>query len=373
MTTYNEAFPVYESEYDAIYMGYKYELVGLITLLCSKKKTEYLGRVSNYIDFKKKVTEKKYRKNINKLVKKSGVINIGKQSDFFTDALLTAHLAVCCELFRGIKLPLDRLKPENVDFILENILGKYKTVDQGDEALKLLDHKLHSIDAFRTIQILKALGLYTRESNDVTQLSLGVGSGSKDLTSVHLEPDLKTLSENIVDFRVSQQHAKDVILVDGDPQRNKLFEELSNNPDYPIVAINDDAFNVLSRLPDILKEKGLCLRNTVIALRIDHRMIPDVKEFIRLITNSIDDVSDLIVTIGSGFNLDDYKGRTTVIQSMYDLLQRIGLDPVLLKLHGQGTLEEQWNKHAFGLKSMTTYQILYCKLKKNILIKKLAN
>lgn len=373
MTNFNETFPVYESEYDAIFLGYKTELIGLASLLSAKNKSDYLSRISNYNGFKKLVTDKRYKKNINKLLKKGTIVNIGQQSEILTDVLLTAHLAICCELLDGVKIPLNGLRPANVESTLQTLLGKYKNIKKGDAALQKLNSTLHSIDAFRTVQILKALGLYTIESKDMAQLSLGVGSGSKDLKSIHLQPELTILPDNSIEFHVNQLHAKDVILVDGDPQREELFNTLNNNQDYPIVAINDNTSDTLLKLPDILKERKLALRNTVIALRIDHRMIPDVIEFFRRLVSSIDDLSYLIVTIGSGFDIDDFKGRTTVIQNMYDFLKGIGLHPVLLKLHGKGTLEEQWNDHAFGLKSMTTYQILYCKLKKNILLKKLLS
>lgn len=373
MTNFNETFPVYESEYDAMFLGYKTELIGLASLLSAKNKSDYLSRISNYNGFKKLVTDKRYKKNINKLLKKSTIVNIGQQSEILTDVLLTAHLAICCELLDGVKIPLNGLRPANVESTLQTLLGKYKNIKKGDAALEKLNSTLHSIDAFRTVQILKALGLYSIESKDMAQLSLGVGSGSKDLKSIHLQPELNILPDNSIEFHVNQLHAKDVILVDGDPQREELFNTLNNNQDYPIVAINDNTSDTLLKIPDILKERKLALRNTVIALRIDHRMIPDVTEFFRRLVSSIDDLSYLIVTIGSGFDIDDFKGRTTVIQNMYDFLKGIGLCPVLLKLHGKGTLEEQWNDHAFGLKSMTTYQILYCKLKKNILLKKLLS
>lgn len=366
-------FPAHNLDYDAIYLAYKTELTGLSSVLGSSKKMEYLSRISNYNDFKKMVSDKGYKKIVSKLIKSNPIIEIGTQSEILTDILLTAHLAVCCELLEKTKVPLAALQPGNIDFMLDNLLADCKKSEAGNAYLKVIDYKMHSIDAFRTIQILRGLGLYTRESEDVTQLSLGVGSGSKDLNSVHLEPELKILPDNSMEFHVKQLHAKDIVLVDGDPQRKELFNTMNDNQEYPIVAINDSAFGALESMNDTLRERGLAPRNTVIALRIDHRMIPDVTEFFRLLVDSIDSVADLIVTIGSGFDMGDFTGRTEVIQNMYDFLKKIGLRPVLLKLHGKGTLEEQWGDHAFGLKNITTYQILYCKLKKGVLKKQLNN
>jgi hypothetical protein len=221
------------------------------------------------------------------------------------------------------------------------------------------------------MQIIKSLGLYSTDTHDITQLSLGVGNGSKDLISIHLEPDLSLSSNGLLEFNVRNIGVNDVVLVDGDPQRKELFNKLNDNYNQSIIAINDNAFDTLSYLPKILNKRELNTRNLVTALRIDHRMIPDIHEFFRLTEMNIDEIATLIVTIGSGSSLEDYKGRTRVLNDMYNFLRDIGLKPLLIKLHGKGSLEEQWNDHAFGLKAITTYEILFCKLKRNILKKAL--
>ena len=107
---------------------------------------------------------------------------------------------------------------------------------------------MHSIDAFRTVQILKALGLYTIESKDMAQLSLGVGSGSKDLKSIHLQPELTILPDNSIEFHVNQLHAKDVILVDGDAQRKEWVNELNKTQEHQITQIDTQKTNIKNKI-----------------------------------------------------------------------------------------------------------------------------
>ena len=179
MIKHNEVFPNSSPGFQNIYKAYKGELIGLINILRSSKKSEYLSRVSNFNSFKKTVEKKYYKKSISKLLKKNPIIGIWQQSETLNEALFTAHLAICCELFEGVKVSLSDLRYENIDSFLETVLGKYKQLEDGAAELKFINNRLHSADAFRTIQILRALGLYTRDSKDVTQLSLGVGSGSR--------------------------------------------------------------------------------------------------------------------------------------------------------------------------------------------------
>lgn len=201
----------------------------------------------------------------------------------------------------------------------------------------------------------------------MTQLSLGAASAKKDMRSVHLIPQIRITTDKVVKFSVSECRVKDMVVVDGDPSRESQYRELNGCDGYPVCAINNDACEALKTLPDKLRSRGMGKRNTIIALRIDHRMLPDVAEFFRLLAPSIEDGTDLIITIGAGFDLSEFKGRTAVLRTLYDYLYEAGMGPVLLKLHGNGSLEEQWTTQAFGLKSITTYEILHCKLELKLL------
>jgi len=218
------------------------------------------------------------------------------------------------------------------------------------------------------MQILRGLGLFLRSPDDINQLSLGAGSAKKDIRSLHLEPKITLGPGDAVLFNIIEKNARDIVIIDGDPSREAEYARMSDNKELPILAINDDALETLTCLPEILDKNKLKKRNTVIGLRIDHRMIPDVSDFFRKLSGSIADSADLIITIGSGFDLDDFKGRTKVMFDLHDYLTGAGLSPLLIKLHGEGSIEEQWSSQSFGLKDITTYQVLYCHLEKKKLL-----
>ena len=83
----------------------------------------------------------------------------------------------------------------------------------------------------------------------------------------------------------------------------------------------------------------------------------------------MDQSADLIVTMGSGHTLEDFEGRINKLKEIFDFLFKLKLNPTLIKLHGEGTTEQQRNSNSFSTRSITTYQILHCKLKKKILQK----
>ena len=72
-------------------------------------------------------------------------------------------------------------------------------------------------------------------------------------------------------------------------------------------------------------------------LRIDHRMIPDSKNFLRLIGSVIDSTADLIMTIGAGNNLVEFEGRLRCFDEMFTSLVELGLKPVRILMHGRGS------------------------------------
>jgi len=172
-------------------------------------------------------------------------------------------------------------------------------------------------------------------------------------------------------MNIQEKKPADIIITDNDPQREEQYKLLNELRTNNLLALNKDTNEILENLPGIMKQHNMPPRNLVVALRIDHRMIPDAHRFLKLITMSIDSTADIIVTMGSGFNIDDFTGRTRALIELFTSLKDAGLAPVLIKLHGSGSLEQQRNTPSFGLSNITTYEILYCKLKKKKLEKTL--
>ncbi|VAW75548.1 hypothetical protein MNBD_GAMMA15-2443, partial [hydrothermal vent metagenome] len=276
----------------------------------------------------------------------------------------------CCELLKEMTIPTKWLN-ENDALVLKDFFKKhFGDLEENPDTRNFLEFNLHNIDAFRTFQILRGLGLITTEPSELKQLSMGAGSAKKDLRSIHLIPRIEAAPDDSILFNTNEAHAKNVVVIDGDPSRSEEYKKLCANKSYPIYAINNDAIEELDKLPGDLKRKNMGKRNLIVGLRIDHQMIPDVPVFFDKLAGCIDASADFVMTIGSGFDVYDFTGRTNVIRALFEYLQEVGLEPVLLKLHGDGSLEEQWNHPSFGLKSVTTFQILYCKLKRNALTKR---
>jgi hypothetical protein len=365
MAKQNEVFPSGRLGLDRLYQGYEAEFACLVKIAQSSLRDKCFSRIINYDEFIKSVSSGGRSTEIRRHISKSSIVYFKKDEEILLDAVLTAHVAICCELLTGSSIPFSVLREENLTFITRKFIDSFGNLEEDTRARNMLEFNLHSADAFRTIQILRYLGLFLRSPEDINQLSLGAGSAKKDIRSIHITPKITFGPENTILFNFTEKSAQDIVIVDGDPSRKSEYNQMTENKELPVFAINNDALEALSDLPNILGENELKKRNTVIGLRIDHRMIPDASDFFRKLSSSITDDADLIITIGSGFGIDDFAGRTEVISELHNYLKSVGLAPFLIKLHGEGSLDEQWNSPSFGLKDITTYQILYCKLIRN--------
>lgn len=365
MTKQNKVFPTGRLDLDRLYQGYAAEFASLIMVAQSNLRDKYFSRIANYDAFIKSVASDEQVTKIGRAIRKKSILYLKKDQEILLDAALTAHLAICCELLTGSSIPLSVLKKENLHLITRKFFDTFGNLGEDTAKRNMLEFNLHSADAFRTIQILRGLGLFLRSSENINQLSLGAGSAKKDIRSIHLTPKITFGPEDTIHFNFIENNAQDIVIVDGDPSRKAEYTQMTENEELPVFAINDDASEALKDLPNILNKNKLKRRNTVIGLRIDHRMIPDVGDFFRILAGSIADSTDLVITIGAGFDLDDFTGRTEVILELHDYLKSAGLAPLLIKLHGEGSIEEQWSRPSFGLNEIATYQILYCNLIKN--------
>jgi hypothetical protein len=365
MVKHNKVFPLGRLSLERLYQAYEVEFAALIKIAQSNFKVKCFSRIANYDAFMKSVANSDHATKISRSIRKNSIIHFNKDEVILLDAALTAHVAICCELLTGSRIPFDVLKEENLSFITRKFFDRFVNLEEDTGARNILEFNLHSADAFRTMQILRGLGLFVRSPENINQLSLGAGSAKKDIRSIHLTPKISFAQENTITFDLIENNAQDIIIVDGDPSREEEYTRITENRELPIFAINNNALDALNDLPNILNKYKLKRRNTIIGLRIDHRMIPDASDFFRKLSRSITNAADLVITIGSGFDIDDFTGRTKVISELHDYLRTAGLEPLLIKLHGEGPIEEQWNRQSFGLKEITTYQILHCKLMRN--------
>jgi hypothetical protein len=370
VNTYNTAFPVSGLDAENLSSGYAVELKGLIEIAHSGNFSNYLSLFSADPEASSCYLESSKKQQLKKFIKHNPVISANNCPGVFREILYLAHLAVCTELLENISVPVSYLQHSYLPVLLDRLLSGYIKAGPESTGFRMLSAKLHSADAFRTMQILKFMGLFSRKPACTQQLSLGAGSGEKDLRSIHLKPVIRLDANNMLKFTVEPIACEHTVLVDGDPQRGELFKQINKSKGQSVQAYNCTTDMALPQLAESISQGRMEKRNTVVGLRIDHRMIPDVEGFFASILDVIDDSADLIITIGSGFDMDDFRGRTQVLQDMHGYLTRHKLMPLLIKLHGDGDLEAQRTSHAFGLNVITTYQVLHCRLLRNKLLKK---
>ena len=191
------------------------------------------------------------------------------------------------------------------------------------------------------------------------------------MSELKLNPKITMVQEGSsvkLHFETLERQAAHTVMIDNDPIYRDHFEALNQKEEGRVLALNTDAEKSLKELEQKQKGSSLKQRNLVVCLRIDHHMIPDSENFLRLVGRVIDSNADLIMTIGAGNNLTEFEGRLQCFDEMFAFLTQIGLKPVRVLLHGKGSSAEQRNRPNFGQLAYTSYQILYCSLDRNRII-----
>ncbi len=251
----------------------------------------------------------------------------------------------------------------------QHFISSYQSASKED--ISRIGDKLHSMDTVRNMQLLRSLGLIQRKTSTFQQLALGAGVGTKDMYALHRIPEIATSKSpdgTSYAFWVIQEYVEHIVITDLDQSRLELYSKYNQQSTPPALAICADMMDMLRDLP----ERQLKKRNLVTAIRIDHRMLPDVPGFLGLLSRNIDEQCALVMSMGAGNNVDEFTGRINKLAEVFDALEHAGLQPVLLKMHGPGTLSEQHASLRFGNPSSSTFQILYCNLRKKMLHKTYA-
>ena len=368
-----EIFPTYNMSFDELLHGAFREAEGLSFIYQSDI---FVKLIEHYKDYNAYLIENKNSRSVKKFIKdikkKDGIIWASNKSPVLFEALCSAHLSALCELFNN-----GYLNENILDFSsLTHTINQQLSPDKDNaQAIKKRANSLDQLDGVRTMQILRSLALITIETANIRQISIGAGAATKDIVALHALPEInrkidKASGQRSLHFSMSKQNTTNIIVSDIDPQRKDFYEKLTDNKEYgDIIGLNIDTYDALARLPALDREKNTGTRNLFVALRIDHRMLPDIKEFFKLIYCCMDQTADLVITMGSGFTVEDFQGRVDKIQEIFDYLNKLKLEPVLIKLHDQGNIHTQRATNKFSKASITTYQILHCKLKKKILSK----
>jgi hypothetical protein len=346
---------------------YTAELSQLEHIRKTSNYSELLAHLKNYSDYLSEcANNESANENIKKATNGSNIISLSTPSPEIIEKLQLAHLAACAILLEGLSYPLDQL---NTQTIL-NAGKKFANSPQSAEPATRVNllRRLHGVDAVRTIQLLRLLGLITNSPENMYQLGLGVATGNKDINYVHAEPKLQielNAAGQLAHFKSVQHKVADIIISDLDEQYKKLYDTYEKDTDSSISCYISDTYDLL----EALKERDIKYRNLITMLRIEPAMIPDSIEFLRRLTPIIDSSCDFVLSIGSGDNDDAYNQRVFVVSDLFKQLQIAGLEPVLVKLHDEGSVLNQIHSLKYGSSSTSSYEILYCKLDKPLLEK----
>ena len=319
-----------------------------------------------------------YRSRRKKIISDKGVVDIAVASKESISLFCQAQIAASAELFKGWEIRDDQLTREGMRLLVEKSAATLIGVpnvptnippEQFTNAQKQIlsaVNVLQNADTVRVVQIIKLLGLLPPTAEHIHQLSLGVGNGYRDLYGVHITPKvtINEFSNKSYFFDTIERQAAHTVLIDNDAAQQHHFKQLNLREREKVLALNDDASESLEQLHKVQAQSQLKQRNLVVCLRIDHRMIPSSEKFLRQLSRVIAPEADLVMTIGAGHNLSEFEGRLHCFDNLVRLLTNLGHNPVTVILHRGGSLEDKRRTPAFGQLAYTSYQILYCRLKR---------
>ncbi len=321
-------------------------------------------------------TERDHQANLGQLRRqlvRGGIIDGTRRDKRLRRAFLLAHIAACCCLFNGFHL---RLKKANATQVSEQIhLQLQRALAHGTLTPQALDQRLHDSDAVRTIFLLRTLGLAHLRSEHQNQLSLAPGPGNRDIQGAHAIPRVTATPgnpEEHVMLSVGYRRPRHITLIDNDPQLRESYTTLNQQEADWLQALNEPLEAALPYITQQVRSGHIRPMSLVLSLRFDHLMIPDSRKFFEDLLPVLDTSSTLVMSIGAGHSPQEFEGRRRTIRSILALLREAGQNPVLITLHGKGSIEQQRNSPLFGHSAYTAYEILHCKLDRERLETQLA-
>ena len=289
----------------------------------------------------------------------SRIINVRQLTPFFTECIFTAHYAACCILNKGRSYLLSDFSNGMLIEEAQKYINGPEVATQDNRRAVL--HSINNMDAVRTIQLLRAVGLVTRNSKAMRQLALGAAGGLKDIYYIHAIPSIAVSKANNVDsvsFDYEFQKAGDVIVSDSDPRFEQNYKDYANDTSQSVTGYIDDTMSLLTELAT----KNIQKRNLITMLRIEPAMITNTRDLLMGLAPLIDDSCDFVFSIGAGDSLEAYQQRIDVTAELFADLEKAKLQPVLFQMHHGGSAIEQGQSLQFGSMAASSFEILYCRL-----------
>ena len=272
-----------------------------------------------------------------------------------------AQMVAILILLEDMKLSISELIDLPTRKDVEMYLSRIK--DDQNKKSEIMQ-RLSGSDAVRVGFALRALGLISRSSQNISQLGLGSASGLKDMRFFHMHVDhVINKDVNRAYFKSVYKKIEHIIVNDLDPRHSDLYRAYELRGDPPTkgyICSADDAVNRIYK-------DNLQKRNLITMLRIEPAMMSNSARFLLSLSNIIDKDCDFVMTMGSGDNPAAYKKRVTIMRDMFDRLDMMDLHPVLIKLHKDGSTIRQGRSLQIGSGPVASYEILYCRLKPEVL------
>ena len=341
--------------------AYMSEIHPLEEILKQPNAPDILNNIINYRDYmdSKSQMRKTVTSMLDELNDGNPCINILDSKQSLKNIIATAHFAGCCIILE--KLRLDKHKLEEGSFVtyLEEYLSK---LDLKSPTINSnYARRLHGVDTVRVVQLLRGMGLITRDNRHMIQLGLGAATGIRDIVYTHTEP--VAIIESCAhgdQIRFSSMHkqAKEVIVTDLDERHLSTYKQ------FPL----DSSFNAYGyvgntlELMDKLKAINIPKRNLVTIFRLEPAMIPNPEEFFVHLQPLLAKQCDFIMTIGLGDSPSAFEARINAIKTIHSYLESSGLEPITIKLHPEGTILEQARSLQYGNPNIASYELIYCQL-----------
>lgn len=336
---------------------------------------DYLGKLKN---------DSARKKQISKLLGSDRTIVTTSPTAELAEIFCIAHIIACCDLFLDWRIPWSQLNRDGMRLLTKRATasiepaivvtakGVNATYTEQEKRVLGAVNQVQNLDTIRVLQVVRLLGLMNTNSAKIRQLSMAVGNAYSDMFGVHAFPALKRQTENTVPMLclgIDQQKSSHTVLIDNNPVYADHFTSLNEEHTGRVLAMNTDLFVSMDELTVNQAELNLEPRNLILGLRIDHRMFENIREFLSKTSALIEDNADLLMTIGAGNNVAEFEGRLACFDEFFALLSDAGMKPVRIKMHADGSSEQQRSKPHFGHVAYTSYEILHCKLQRDKLKK----
>lgn len=298
-------------------------------------------------------------------LRRNGAVDFSEDKEWIREIIGLSHIAVTCHLLQGCKFATGTAHPASFQELARNAVTRFVST-HGEQGLKRLSFLLESIEGVRVEKILRALGLFTLAKEKIHQLSLGSGSGLKDLEAMYSEAKVEmgdVFHANTAKFAVSHHQASHTILVDSEPGYRERYETLNNEQAGNIMALNTDMDSAISIIEQAIDKEEIMKRNVITAFRMDPVMLPDVNAFFRSLKNITTDISYLIMSVGSGNNLEEFIARLDKLKEIRTYMNKHGMESYSIKLYRGNTPEQGFNNPLFGSRGFANFEIIFCKIK----------